>query len=61
MAMGFSCRVAQPIIGSHRSSRLSTHDCGGKITICAIVSQAEECFPRLTWQPAGIRSEPSTV
>ena len=41
MAMGRSSFSPQPMKGIHKSSRFSTHTCGGKITNCATVSHAE--------------------
>ena len=44
IAIGLYVRTAQPTIGIQVTSRFSSHEAGGTMNICAMVSQAEECF-----------------
>ena len=60
MAIGLMSASPQPKKGIHKSSRLSTCTCGGKITWNAIVSHADWCFERITAGRAGRCSRPST-
>ena len=53
IAIGLSSFSPQPTNGIHSSSRLSTQTCGGKITKCAIVSQAEVWLLMTMWLPGG--------
>ena len=60
MAIGLISARPQPKNGIHRSSRLSTCTCGGKIAWNAIVSHADWCLERITAGRAGRCSRPST-
>ena len=60
MAIGLMSARPQPKNGIHRSSRLSTCTCGGKISWNAMVSHADWCFDRITDGRDGRFSRPST-
>ena len=61
IAIGLKVRTAQPTMGIQSTSRLSNHEAGGTTNICAIVSQAEECFHSEMKGRDGRCSRPSIV